>query len=81
MFRNLNSLLSESKCFFLLFCYNKGKEFVMERDYKKDNELAKEAIERENEFLKNDVIDQGADTAVSDDMENEKTDIEKSSES
>ena len=53
----------------------------MERDYKKDNELAKEAIERENEFLKNDVIDQGADTAVSDDMENEKTDIEKSSES
>lgn len=52
----------------------------MQRDYTKDNERAKEAIAREEEFLKEEVIGKGVESSTADDRENEKTNLEKTSE-
>ena len=43
-----------------------------QRDYKRDNQTAKEAIQKENEFLKNDVIGQGVES--DDEAEREQND-------
>lgn len=52
----------------------------MQRDYTKDNELAKKAIAREEDFLNEEVVGRGVDSSTADDRENEKTNLEKASE-
>ena len=46
------------------------------RDYTKENRRVKEAIEKENDFLKDEVLEHGADT--NDDLETTKTNTEHS---
>lgn len=52
----------------------------MKHNYLRDNERAKEAIKKEENFLKEEVIGKGADTAEPDDLANEQTNIEKTTE-
>ena len=52
----------------------------MEHNYLQDNERAKEAIKKEDDFLKEEVLGKGADTAEPYDMSNEQSNIEKTTE-
>jgi len=52
-----------------------------ERDYKRDNQTAKEAIEKENEFLKKEVIGKGVESDDEvDRKQNDQSNIERAQE-
>lgn len=48
------------------------------RDYKAENESRRRAVERENDFLKKDVLGQGADKDMRDHAQNAQGNIERS---
>lgn len=48
------------------------------KDQIKENERVRKALDKENDFLKEEVLGKGADTAVPPDRQNIKTETEKS---